>query len=239
MLICCPFLGQQVCAHCFAHLLRIIWASSAYCLRIFCALFAHFLGVGGRFTETSPYDPRSPYSASKAGADHLVMAWHNTYKLPAIISNCSNNYGPYQNKEKLIPTILRNALSEQSIPIYGDGKNVRDWIFVEDHVSGIEMLAKKGRIGEKYNFGGNNEIDNLSLAMTICESLDKKSPRESAKTYKDLITFVPDRAGHDFRYAVDSSKAEHNLSWAPKKNFIEGIDHTIDWYLENQEWLYE
>ena len=195
------------------------------------------LGAKGTFSELSPYAPRSPYSASKAGGDHLVMAWHNTYKLPTIISNCSNNYGPYQHREKLIPTILKAALSEDVIPIYGTGKNVRDWIFVEDHIKGIEKLIENGEIGKKYNFGGDNELDNLSLAHIVCERLDKKLTAKTQKPSKNLITLVPDRPGHDYRYAVDSTRAKKGLGWKAEKDFATGIDYTIDWYLKNREWL--
>jgi len=184
-----------------------------------------------KFTEMTPFDPRSPYSASKASADHLVSAWNHTYKLPTVITNCSNNYGPHQHNEKLIPVIVSNALKGNSIPIYGDGKNIRDWLFVNDHVDALLKVLKMGKIGRTYNIGGNCELENLQVVKYICDYLDLVKPLEN-KTYHDLITFVEDRPGHDRRYAIDQSLIEKELKWKPKTNFEEGIKTTVDWYLE-------
>tara|TARA_X000000950_G_scaffold177861_1_gene215863 strand:+ start:19973 stop:21037 length:1065 start_codon:yes stop_codon:yes gene_type:complete len=187
------------------------------------------------FTESSNYDPSSPYSASKAASDHLVRAWHRTYKLPTIITNCSNNYGPYHFPEKLIPTIIISALKNKKIPIYGDGSQVRDWLFVEDHVNALYQILKKGEVGETYNIGGSQELSNLDVVKTVCSYLDEKIPLNE-KSYKDLITFVDDRPGHDFRYAINSSKLQKNIGWKASVNFEKGIKKTVNWYIENNDW---
>ncbi|HMR56052.1 MAG TPA: GDP-mannose 4,6-dehydratase, partial [Cyclobacteriaceae bacterium] len=192
------------------------------------------LGKEGLFTETTAYAPNSPYSASKASSDLLVRSYHHTYGLNVVTTNCSNNYGPKQHKEKLIPTIIRKALSGQPIPIYGDGMNVRDWLYVLDHAKGIELAFKKGRSGETYNIGGRNERTNLQIVDTICSLLDKEKPSASGKSYKDQITFVKDRAGHDKRYAIDATKIETELGWKAEENFETGIVKTVQWYLQNQ-----
>lgn len=194
------------------------------------------LGEEGFFTEKTPYNPSSPYSASKASSDHLVRAWHRTFGLPVIISNCSNNYGPFQFPEKLIPLMILNCLEEKPLPIYGKGKNVRDWLYVEDHCDAIDTIIENGTVGETYNVGGNNEIQNIEIVKTICGILDEISPSKNGKSYMELITFVPDRPGHDFRYAIDSSKLKNELNWSPKETFDSGIKKTIDWYLTHQEW---
>lgn len=189
----------------------------------------------GLFTEKTSYAPNSPYSASKASSDFIVRSYFHTYGLPVVTTNCSNNYGPNQHKEKLIPTIIRKAISGEPIPIYGDGKNVRDWLYVEDHCSGIYLALQKGRLGETYNIGGKNERENLYIANIICELLDEMLPKEIS--YKEQITFVKDRPGHDFRYAIDASKIENELAWKAKENFETGIQKTIAWYLENRDRL--
>jgi dTDP-glucose 4,6-dehydratase len=194
------------------------------------------LGEDGFFTEETPYDPSSPYSASKAASDHLVRAWERTYGLPIIISNCSNNYGPYQFPEKLIPLMILNCLAEESLPVYGTGENVRDWLYVDDHCEAIYTIIEKGKIGETYNIGGNNEIQNIEIVNTICSILDEIKPSENGNSYTDLITYVKDRPGHDFRYAIDSSKLKNELNWSPNETFESGIKKTINWYLENQSW---
>jgi len=183
------------------------------------------------FTEKTPYAPNSPYSASKASSDMIVRSYHHTYGMNTVITNCSNNYGPKQHDEKLIPTIIRNALKENSIPIYGDGKNIRDWLYVLDHCKGIDLVYHKGKTGETYNIGGRNERTNIYLAEKICEILDELKPRKNNKSYKDLITFVPDRPGHDRRYAIDATKIENELGWRADENFESGIVKTIKWYL--------
>jgi len=193
------------------------------------------LGETGLFTEETPYAPNSPYSASKASSDMLVRSYHHTYGLNTVITNCSNNYGPKQHDEKLIPTIIRNALQGKPIPIYGDGKNIRDWLYVLDHCKGIDLAFHKGEAGETYNIGGRNERDNLYIANKICEILDKLHPKtqnQKPKTYKDLITFVEDRPGHDRRYAIDATKIEKELGWRADENFESGIVKTVKWYLE-------
>lgn len=189
------------------------------------------LGETGLFKETTPYAPNSPYSASKASSDMLVRSYHHTYGLNTVTTNCSNNYGPKQHKEKLIPTIIRKALAEQNIPIYGDGKNIRDWLYVLDHAKGIDLAYQKGRSGETYNIGGRNERTNNVIADTICGILDKKKPRASGKSYRELLTFVKDRAGHDRRYAIDATKLEQELGWKAAETFDTGIVKTVDWYL--------
>lgn len=194
------------------------------------------LGSEGLFTEQTPYQPHSPYSASKAAADHFVNAYHDTYGLPTIISNCSNNYGAFQFPEKLIPLCILNVLNGREIPIYGDGKNVRDWLFVEDHVQAIDVICHQGKIGETYNVGGNNEQTNIDLIKKIIDLMDVKLGREKGESLR-LIQFVKDRPGHDFRYAIDASKVQTELNWTPKTNFTDGLSQTIDWYLNNPEWV--
>jgi dTDP-glucose 4,6-dehydratase len=194
------------------------------------------LGAEGYFTEETPYDPRSPYSASKASSDHLVRAYHNTYGMPIVISNCSNNYGPNQFPEKLIPLFINNIRNNKNLPVYGKGENIRDWLYVEDHAEAIDLIYHKGRIGETYNIGGDNEWMNIELIRKLCELMDKKLDREPGTSEK-LITYVKDRAGHDKRYAIDCSKLKNELNWKQNVNFEEGLDKTIDWYLSNDEWL--
>ena len=192
------------------------------------------LGPEGFFTETTPYAPNSPYSASKASSDMMVRSYHHTYGLNTIITNCSNNYGPKQHSEKLIPVIIRKALNGENIPIYGDGQNVRDWLYVEDHCTAINLVFQKGKAGEVYNIGGNAEKNNLEIANKICALLDIKKPKVSG-SFKDQITFVEDRPGHDKRYAVDFSKLNHELGWSPEEDFESGIQRTIDWYLKRMD----
>ena len=193
------------------------------------------LGETGLFTEETPYAPNSPYSASKASSDFMVRSYHHTYGMNVVTTNCSNNYGPKQHDEKLIPTIIRKAVNNEAIPIYGDGKNIRDWLYVEDHCRGIDLAFQNGRAGETYNIGGNNEKDNLYIAHSICNILDKLKPRE--KPYSEQISFVKDRPGHDFRYAIDASKIESELDWKAKENFESGIVKTVQWYLNKYEKL--
>ena len=194
------------------------------------------LGEIGYFYETTAYDPRSPYSASKASSDHIVRAFFHTYKLPVVISNCSNNYGPYQFPEKLIPLSIHNIRNNKFIPVYGKGENIRDWLFVKDHASAIDLIFHEGRVGETYNIGGNNEWKNIDLIRTLCAIMDRKLGRASGESAK-LITFVKDRAGHDLRYAIDSGKFQNELGWNPSLQFKEGLERTVDWYLSNEEWL--
>lgn len=189
------------------------------------------------FTETHRYEPNSPYSASKAASDHLVRAYHHTYGLPVLTTNCSNNYGPYHFPEKLIPLVIHNALAGKPLPIYGDGQQVRDWLYVEDHCRGIARVLKAGRLGEVYNIGGNNEKANLDVVHTLCDALDAKRPRADGKSYREQITFVKDRAGHDRRYAVDASKIKRELNWSPQETFETGIAKTVQWYLDNADWV--
>jgi dTDP-glucose 4,6-dehydratase len=189
------------------------------------------------FTETHPYQPNSPYSASKAASDHLVRAYFHTYGLPVLTTNCSNNYGPFQFPEKLIPLVIVNALAGKNLPIYGDGKNVRDWLYVEDHCSAIREVLKNGRLGETYNIGGKNEKTNLDVVNTICEQLDLIKPRADKQSYKTQISFVTDRPGHDRRYAINPLKIEKELQWQPAHTFSTGIKATVQWYLDNTEWL--
>lgn len=189
------------------------------------------LGESGLFEETTPYAPNSPYSAAKASSDFIVRAYFHTYGMNVTTSNCSNNYGPKQHNEKLIPVIIKKAINKEPIPIYGDGKNIRDWLYVLDHCKGIDLVYHKGVAGETYNIGGRNERDNLFIVNYICEILDRKKPRNDGKKYSDLITFVKDRAGHDRRYAIDASKIETDLGWKADENFESGIEKTIDWYL--------
>ena len=194
------------------------------------------LGDDGKFLETTPYDPSSPYSASKAGSDHLVRAWNRTFGLPTLITNCSNNYGSYQFPEKLVPLMIINCLQGSPLPIYGKGENVRDWLFVGDHCDAIQTVLAKGEMGETYNIGGNNEIKNIDVVTIICSLLDEISPRKNVSSYSDLITFVKDRPGHDFRYAIDAGKIRNDLGWSPNESFETGIRKTIHWYLDNQNW---
>lgn len=194
------------------------------------------LGETGYFTEETPYAPNSPYSASKASSDHLARAYFHTYGLPVIITNCSNNYGPYQFPEKLIPLIILNALDGKRLPIYGTGQNIRDWLYVEDHCKAILTVLANGKLGEKYNVGGHNEKTNLSIIYTLCDILDKKKPRSDGQSYRGQIMFVKDRPGHDMRYAIDASKIKRELGWVPQETFETGIIKTVDWYLNNLEW---
>ena len=189
------------------------------------------------FTERTAYAPNSPYSASKAGSDHLVRAYHHTYGLPTITTNCSNNYGPYQFPEKLIPLIILNALAGKPLPIYGDGLNVRDWLYVGDHCTAIRLALSKGRLGETYNIGGNNERTNIEVVRTICRILDELQPATNRKKYESLITYVADRPGHDRRYAIDATKSSDELGWRPEETFESGIRKTVRWYLDNSDWV--
>jgi dTDP-glucose 4,6-dehydratase len=193
------------------------------------------LGIEGQFTEDTPYDPRSPYSASKAASDHLVRAWGETYGLPVVLSNCSNNYGPYHFPEKLIPVIILSALAGKQLPIYGDGSNIRDWLFVEDHADALLRVLQQGGVGRSYNIGGENECSNLDLVRTICAILDEKRPRAEGP-YADLITFVADRPGHDARYAIDPTRIREELGWRPSVTLEQGLARTVDWYLANEDW---
>ncbi len=194
------------------------------------------LGAKGFFTETTAYDPRSPYSASKASSDHFVRAYYHTYKLPAIVSNCSNNYGPFHFPEKLIPLCIHNIINNKPLPVYGKGENIRDWLFVEDHVMAIDLIFHLGTPGETYNIGGNNEWKNIDLIRELCTQMDDKLGREPGTSAK-LINFVKDRAGHDLRYAIDATKLTQNMGWQPLTQPREGLSKTIDWYLENEQWL--
>ena len=196
------------------------------------------LGDTGLFTETTRYKPNSPYSASKASSDHLVRAWNKTYKLPVVISNCSNNYGPFHFPEKLIPLMILNALDGKPLPVYGNGQQIRDWLYVDDHAKALLKVALNGVIGETYNIGGFNEKTNLDVVHTICDLLEELAPEKpkGVTNYKDLITFVEDRPGHDVRYAIDASKIERNLGWRPEETFATGIRKTAEWYLANREW---
>ena len=189
------------------------------------------------FTEDNQFEPNSPYSASKASADHLVRAYRHTYGLPTLTTNCSNNYGPYQFPEKLIPLVVLNAISDKNLPIYGDGKQVRDWLFVTDHCDAIKLVLEKGRVGETYNIGGESEMTNLDVVSKICEILDRIQPRKNGLSYFDLITYVKDRPGHDRRYAIDIRKIKKELNWTPTRDFDSGLESTISWYLNNMEWV--
>jgi dTDP-glucose 4,6-dehydratase len=192
------------------------------------------LGPTGKFTEDTPYDPRSPYSASKAASDHLVRAWGETYSLPVVLTNCSNNYGPFHFPEKLIPVVILNALQGKPIPVYGAGENVRDWLYVEDHADALLLVLEKGALGRSYNIGGENERRNIDLVRTICAILDRKRPK--AGSYADQITFVTDRPGHDARYAIDPSRIRKELGWRPSVTVEEGLERTVQWYLDNEAW---
>ncbi len=194
------------------------------------------LGTEGKFTETTPYQPNSPYSASKAASDHLVRAYHHTYGLPVLTTNCSNNYGPYQFPEKLIPLMILNALSGKALPVYGNGLNVRDWLYVDDHCSAIETVLEKGTPGEVYNVGGNNEKTNMDVVETICALLDELVPNAAHRPHRNLVTYVTDRPGHDLRYAIDASKIKNDLGWEPQETFETGLRKTVEWYLNHQTW---
>ncbi len=195
------------------------------------------LGETGRFTETTPYAPRSPYAASKAASDHFVRAWHHTWGLPVLLTNCSNNYGPYQFPEKLIPLMILNALEGRPLPVYGDGLNVRDWLYVEDHCEAIETVLRRGAAGECYNIGGDNERTNIDIVRTICEIIDRLCPDLPHHPCESLIEFVADRPGHDRRYAIDASKIRRTLHWEPRTDFAAGIETTVRWYLDNRRWV--
>jgi dTDP-glucose 4,6-dehydratase len=195
------------------------------------------LGLGqGIFTETTPYAPSSPYSASKAAADHLVRAWHKTYGLPVVLSNCSNNYGPYHFPEKLVPLTILNAIEGKPLPVYGEGRNVRDWLYVDDHARALELIVTRGGVGESYNVGGRSERSNLAVVETICDLVDRKRPLENGRSRRELITFVADRPGHDLRYAIDPAKVENELGWHADETFESGIEKTIEWFLDNEWW---
>jgi dTDP-glucose 4,6-dehydratase len=194
------------------------------------------LGDTGFFTEETPYDPHSPYSASKASSDHFVRAYHDTYKMPVVISNCSNNYGPYHFPEKLIPLIIHNIKNKKPLPVYGKGENVRDWLYVVDHARAIDVIFHNAKVGSTYNIGGHNEWKNIDVVRLLCRVMDKKLGRKEGES-EQLITFVTDRAGHDLRYAIDSSKLQKDLGWKPSVTFEEGIEITVQWYLDNEEWL--
>ena len=195
------------------------------------------LGEEGLFLETTPYDPSSPYSASKASSDHLVRAWHRTYGLPVVLTNCSNNYGPYQYPEKLIPLILQKARDGEALPVYGTGQNIRDWLYVDDHARALLLVINQGEAGETYNIGGHNEVTNIDVVKTLCAILDEREPAANGKPHEELITFVADRPGHDMRYAIDAGKIQRKLGWTPEETFASGLAKTVDWYLANQEWV--
>ena len=195
------------------------------------------LGADGFFTESTPYDPSSPYSASKAASDHLVRAWHRTFGLPVTISNCSNNYGPYQFPEKLVPLMIRNALEGKPLPVYGDGSNVRDWLFVVDHCRAIDTVIRRGELGRTYNIGGHNEMKNIEVVRTLCDLVDEMRPARHSR--REQITFVSDRPGHDQRYAIDASRIERELGWRPSVTFEQGMRATVEWYLDNTDWCDE
>ena len=194
------------------------------------------LGAVGKFTETTPYCPHSPYSATKAASDHLARAWHDTYGLPVLVTNCSNNYGPFQFPEKLIPVVILKCLRNESIPIYAQGLNVRDWLYVEDHCDALISVVERGRVGETYNIGGDNEIRNLDLVRLLCEIMDELAPRPNGNAYAELITFVADRPGHDMRYAINAEKIKSELGWTPKQGAFSGFRKTVIWYLDNRHW---
>ena len=194
------------------------------------------LGATGYFSENTPYDPRSPYSASKAGSDHLVQAWHHTYGLPITLTNCSNNYGPYHFPEKLIPLMILKAISGEALPVYGKGDNIRDWLYVEDHARAIQCVFENGRVGQSYNVGGDAERTNLSVVETLCDMLDRIQPRQDQQSYRAQISFVSDRPGHDFRYAIDAAKLKSELQWTQKETFETGLEKTLRWYLNRRDW---
>ncbi len=194
------------------------------------------LGADGIFVEDSPYRPNSPYAASKAASDHFVRAWGHTYGLPVVVSNCSNNYGPYHFPEKLIPLVILNGLEGRPIPVYGQGENVRDWLYVEDHARALALIAQRGEAGETYNIGSNNERSNIALVRSICQLLDASAPDKSIGARETLITFVDDRPGHDLRYAIDASKLQRELGWQPQENLDSGLQKTVQWYIDNHAW---
>ena len=194
------------------------------------------LGEAGYFSETTAYDPRSPYSASKAASDHLVRAWHHTYGLPILVTNCSNNYGPYQFPEKLIPVVILKCIREEPIPVYGKGENIRDWLYVVDHCKAIEAVVTRGKVGETYTVGGNNEMRNIDLVKKLCEIMDNLRPRSNVQRYEELITYVTDRPGHDMRYAIDASKLKRELGWEPDSDHDSLLRSTVQWYLNNDSW---
>ncbi len=195
-------------------------------------------GTTDLFTETTSYAPSSPYSASKASSDHLVRAWHRTYGLPVIVTNCSNNYGPYHFPEKLIPLVILNALDAKPLPVYGNGQQIRDWLFVEDHARALYKVVTEGVVGETYNIGGHNEKQNIEVVKTICKILDELKPQANGQAYESLITFVKDRPGHDLRYAIDATKIQNELGWTPTETFETGIRKTVQWYLNNLDWCH-
>ncbi|GBE09367.1 MAG TPA: dTDP-glucose 4,6-dehydratase [Gammaproteobacteria bacterium] len=195
------------------------------------------LGDDGMFLETTPYDPSSPYSASKASSDHLVRSWQRTFGLPVVLTNCSNNYGSYQYPEKLIPLMLQKARAGEALPIYGSGENVRDWLYVDDHARALILVMKRGMQGETYNIGGHNEVTNIDVVKTLCAILDDREPAKDGRPYAELITFVTDRPGHDMRYAIDAGKIQRDLGWTPEETFETGLKKTVDWYLANQKWI--
>lgn len=201
-------------------------------------VYGDLYGKNDLFTETTPYAPSSPYSASKASSDHLVRAWQRTYGLPTLVTNCSNNYGPYHFPEKLIPLMILNALAGKPLPVYGDGLQIRDWLFVEDHARALYTVLTRGTVGETYNIGGHNEQSNIHVVRSICQILEEIAPQkpDGVNHYEDLITFVPDRPGHDVRYAIDASKIERELGWKPQESFESGLRKTVEWYLNNTEW---
>jgi dTDP-glucose 4,6-dehydratase len=194
------------------------------------------LGETGFFSETTPYDPRSPYSSSKAASDHLVRAWHHTYGLPILITNCSNNYGPFQFPEKLIPVVILKCIREESIPVYGKGENIRDWLYVLDHCKAIETVVSRGQVGDTYTIGGNNEMRNIDLVKKLCGIMDTLKPRSNGNPYEELITYVTDRPGHDMRYAIDASKLKRELGWEPDCDHSRLLRETVEWYLKNERW---
>lgn len=197
------------------------------------------LGAAGHFTEATPYDPRSPYSASKAGSDHLVRAWGHTFGLPILITNCSNNYGPYQFPEKLIPTMILKGLAGEKLPVYGKGENIRDWLFVDDHVRALQAVFERGMPGETYAIGGGHEATNIGVVESLCDLLDELAPTGDGKSHRDRIDFVADRPGHDFRYAIDAEKLTRHLGWQPRESFASGLRRTVQWYLDNRVWWQE
>jgi dTDP-glucose 4,6-dehydratase len=199
-------------------------------------VYGDLAGTTDLFTEATPYAPSSPYSASKASSDHLVRAWHRTYGFPILVTNCSNNYGPYHFPEKLIPLVILNALDSKPLPIYGKGNQIRDWLFVEDHARALYKVVTEGEVGETYNIGGHNEKQNIEVVKTICQILDELQPRAEGNQYESLITFVKDRPGHDLRYAIDASKIANELNWTPTETFDSGIRKTVEWYLDNLDW---
>ena len=199
-------------------------------------VYGHLPLDSGIFTEETPYAPSSPYSASKAAADHFAQAWHVTYGLPVVLSNCSNNYGPFHFPEKLIPLIIINAIEGEQLPVYGEGRNVRDWLHVEDHARALALILTRGRVGESYNVGGRAERSNLAVVEAICEILDRKRPRTGGSSHRELIQFVPDRPGHDLRYAIDPAKIETELGWRSDHSFEQGLEQTVEWFLENEWW---